>query len=288
MGRVARRRVNRLRRVAIARGALRVAGGAEWAGDGRDGSDVCDPADWEAACARELAELDGDASASDSSWAGDDRSDASDGSVGAAWDRAVAEEMAAEFGPAFPDDDDDDDDDDAWAREWATTLNGPAAGANGADGGDSSGGDSSDGDSSDDSDGDGDGDDSSVDEVALAREAVGAARVVGAGKPPPPATKPPKRGLATDFTIVAPGEAKRRRTGGPPQPQRGSVVRARADSKEDLRRAHRAAKFAKEAAAPPPVPKKTMAHPGGKITSNKDEATAAFLARKAAMAEFEA
>ena len=31
-----------------------------------------------------------------------------------------------------------------------------------------------------------------------------------------------------------------------------------------------------------------MAHPGGKITSNKDEATAAFLARKAAMAEFEA
>jgi len=117
---------------------------------------------------------------------------------------------------------------------------------------------------------------------------VGAARVVGAGEPPPPATKPPKRGLAADFTIVAPGEAKRRRTGGAPQPQRGSVVRARADSKEDLRRAHRAAKFAKEADAPPPVPKKTMAHPGGKITSNKDEATAAFLARKAAMAEFDA
>ena len=54
-------------------------------------------------------------------------------------------------------------------------------------------------------------------------------------------------------------------------------------SEEELaRRAKRAAKFAADAARPPPPPpKRTFAHPGGKITSNKEEATANFLKRKA-------
>lgn len=43
----------------------------------------------------------------------------------------------------------------------------------------------------------------------------------------------------------------------------------------------RAARFASDASKPPPpVPKKVMAHPGGRMTSNKDEATAKFLARR--------
>ena len=55
-------------------------------------------------------------------------------------------------------------------------------------------------------------------------------------------------------------------------------------SEEELaRRAKRAAKFAADAARPPPPPpKRTFAHPGGKITSNKEEATANFLKRKEA------
>ena len=54
-------------------------------------------------------------------------------------------------------------------------------------------------------------------------------------------------------------------------------------SEEELaRRAKRAAKFAADAARPPPPPpKRTFAHPGGKITSNKEEATMNFLKRKA-------
>ena len=54
-------------------------------------------------------------------------------------------------------------------------------------------------------------------------------------------------------------------------------------SEEELaRRAKRAAKFAADAARPPPPPpKRTFAHPGGKITSNKEEATINFLKRKA-------
>ena len=73
---------------------------------------------------------------------------------------------------------------------------------------------------------------------------------------------------------------KRKRKSGGNSP-RGGIVRARADSKEELRRQRRAAKFAADAAkAPPPIPKRTFAHPGGKITSNKEEATQKFLRRQ--------
>ncbi|CAH0370482.1 unnamed protein product [Pelagomonas calceolata] len=53
-------------------------------------------------------------------------------------------------------------------------------------------------------------------------------------------------------------------------------------SEEELaRRAKRAGRFAADAARPPPPPpKRTFAHPGGKITSNKEEATMNFLKRK--------
>ena len=58
-------------------------------------------------------------------------------------------------------------------------------------------------------------------------------------------------------------------------------------SEEELaRRAKRAGRFAADAAkAPPPIPKRTFAHPGGKITSNKEEATATFLRRKEAQSQ---
>ena len=58
-------------------------------------------------------------------------------------------------------------------------------------------------------------------------------------------------------------------------------------SEEELaRRAKRAGRFAADAAkAPPPIPKRTFAHPGGKITSNKEEATATFLLRKEAQSQ---
>lgn len=50
---------------------------------------------------------------------------------------------------------------------------------------------------------------------------------------------------------------------------------------EAEKRAARAARFAREASAPvPAVPKKRMAWPGGKISSNKEEATAKFLERQ--------
>ena len=53
---------------------------------------------------------------------------------------------------------------------------------------------------------------------------------------------------------------------------------------EHSARQARAARFKREAAKPPPpLPKNRMAHPGGKIvTSDKDKALAALMARKAA------
>ena len=43
----------------------------------------------------------------------------------------------------------------------------------------------------------------------------------------------------------------------------------------------RAARFANDAKKPPPPPpKKTFAHPGGRMTTNKDEALRKYLARK--------
>ena len=57
---------------------------------------------------------------------------------------------------------------------------------------------------------------------------------------------------------------------------------ARGITCELARRAKRAGRFAADAARPPPPPpKRTFAHPGGKITSNKEEATMNFLKRKA-------
>jgi hypothetical protein len=113
-------------------------------------------------------------------------------------------------------------------------------------------------------------------------------RKKAAQKPPPPdSSSGDESSDASDAApaiyrepIVTARELKRKRTGGGGSP-RGGVVRARADSKTEVRRQRRAAKFAAEAArAPPPVPKKVMAHPGGKITSNKEEATAKFLRRQ--------
>lgn len=52
------------------------------------------------------------------------------------------------------------------------------------------------------------------------------------------------------------------------------------DDKAERRQA-RQARFARDAAKPPPPPpKRTFAHPGGKMTSNKDEAMRKYLARK--------
>lgn len=52
---------------------------------------------------------------------------------------------------------------------------------------------------------------------------------------------------------------------------------------EAEKRKLRAARFAAdEAKGPPPIPEKRMAWPGGKITSNKEEATKKFLERKLA------
>ena len=275
MGRVARRRVNRLRRIAITHGVVSAADGLEWAGDERQyGTAAADAEEeWQRACARELAELNGEDSESDvDSWAGDDRSATSEGSVDAAWDRACAEEMEAEFGPAFPDDDgDDDDDDDAWAKEWAKTLTTSEPSSAAQD-------DTSDEQASDDDDDDDDDDDEVVDEEQLARDMFGSDRLASDDEAPAePAARPPQ--TCADFTIVTEAD-RRKRKRGPLPPQRGQIVRARADSKEDLRKLRRAAKFAREAESPPPVPQKKFAWSGGKITSNKEEATAKFLERQ--------
>ena len=50
---------------------------------------------------------------------------------------------------------------------------------------------------------------------------------------------------------------------------------------DEKKKARRAARFAADAQQPPPPPpKKTFAHPGGKMTSNKEEATRKYLARR--------
>ena len=58
-------------------------------------------------------------------------------------------------------------------------------------------------------------------------------------------------------------------------------------SEADATLSARAARFAREAtAAPPPLPQRRMAHPGGKIvTTSKDAALRKLLARKAANGE---
>ena len=75
-------------------------------------------------------------------------------------------------------------------------------------------------------------------------------------------------------------KARRKRARDEKQPH--AIAGLELSEEELARRAKRAAKFAADAARPPPPPpKRTFAHPGGKITSNKEEATANFLKRKA-------
>ena len=72
---------------------------------------------------------------------------------------------------------------------------------------------------------------------------------------------------------------KRARDEKPPKPP--AIAGLELSEEELARRAKRAAKFAADAARPPPLPpKRTFAHPGGRITSNKEEATEKFLRRK--------
>ena len=77
---------------------------------------------------------------------------------------------------------------------------------------------------------------------------------------------------------------KRARDEKPPKPP--AIAGLELSEEELARRAKRAGRFAADAAkAPPPIPKRTFAHPGGKITSNKEEATATFLRRKEAQSQ---
>ena len=152
--------------------------------------------------------------------------------------------------------------DDAWAREWARRLSTDETSPRGAstDAGaeearlarEMLGDDVVMADSGSDDDSDSSDDDSeSSDSDASSADA------------PPAAYREP---------LVTTWDNKRKRKSGGYSP-RGGIVRARADSKEELRRQRRAAKFAADAARPPPPPpKRTFAHPGGRITSNKEEA----------------
>ena len=82
-------------------------------------------------------------------------------------------------------------------------------------------------------------------------------------------------------------EARAREAAARKQDQKELVALQKVWFEEELaRRAKRAGRFAADAAkAPPPIPKRTFAHPGGKITSNKEEATATFLRRKEAQSQ---
>ena len=75
-------------------------------------------------------------------------------------------------------------------------------------------------------------------------------------------------------------KARRKRARDEKQPH--AIAGLELSEEELARRAKRAGRFAADAARPPPPPpKRTFAHPGGKITSNKEEATMNFLKRKA-------
>ena len=79
-------------------------------------------------------------------------------------------------------------------------------------------------------------------------------------------------------------KARRKRARDEKQPH--AIAGLELSEEELARRAKRAGRFAADAAkAPPPIPKRTFAHPGGKITSNKEEATATFLRRKEAQSQ---
>ena len=79
-------------------------------------------------------------------------------------------------------------------------------------------------------------------------------------------------------------KARRKRARDEKQPH--AIAGLELSEEELARRAKRAGRFAADAAkSPPPIPKRTFAHPGGKITSNKEEATATFLRRKEAQSQ---
>ena len=241
---------------------------ASWAGDDRGDSDADDAVDAFLLGANPdgAPDPDDDSGGSEDdadSWAGDGRDGGSDDDM---W--GVCEDDGGDAASAS--DPDSDSSDDAWAREWARRLSTDETSPRNAatDAGaeearlaremlgddvvmaDSSGDDS---DSSDEDSDDGESSDESSDSNAA-----------------PAAYREP---------LVTTWDKKRKRKSGGYSP-RGGIVRARADSKEELRRQRRAAKFAADAAkAPPPIPKRTFAHPGGRITSNKEEATAKFLQR---------
>eukprot|EP00629_Pelagomonadales_sp_RCC1024_P001122 CAMPEP_0119267076 /NCGR_PEP_ID=MMETSP1329-20130426/5345_1 /TAXON_ID=114041 /ORGANISM="Genus nov. species nov., Strain RCC1024" /LENGTH=298 /DNA_ID=CAMNT_0007266985 /DNA_START=149 /DNA_END=1042 /DNA_ORIENTATION=+ len=86
----------------------------------------------------------------------------------------------------------------------------------------------------------------------------------------------PAAAIYAEDIVTAEDRQKAKKPGG--FVQRGGIIRARADSQEELRKQRRAAKFAAEAQRPPPpVPKRSFAHPGGVITSNREEARAKFF-----------
>ena len=88
--------------------------------------------------------------------------------------------------------------------------------------------------------------------------------------------KSPQLDLTADGLRVK-ARRKRERAEKPP-----AIAGLELSEEELARRAKRAGRFAADAARPPPPPpKRTFAHPGGKITSNKEEATMNFLKRKA-------
>ena len=240
---------------------------ASWAGDDRGASDDDDAVDAFLLGANPdgAPDPDDDSGGSEDdadSWAGDGRDGGSDDDMWGACDDDDGDAASAS-------DPDSDSSDDAWAREWARRLSTDETSPRGAS------------------------TESGAEEARLAREMLGDDVVMAdsgsdddsdssdddsessdsdasSADAPPAAYREP---------LVTTWDKKRKRKSGGYSP-RGGIVRARADSKEELRRQRRAAKFAADAAkAPPPIPKRTFAHPGGRITSNKEEATAKFLQR---------
>ena len=280
MGRIARRHQAKRRRAREAGVAERrldtsfwlasggdLADDASWAGDDRGDSDDDDAVDAFLLGVNPdgAPDPDDDSGGSEDdadSWAGDGRDGGSDDDM---W--GVCEDDDGDAASAS--DPDSDSSDDAWAREWARRLSTDETSPRGA------------------------ATDAGAEEARLAREMLGDDVVMAdsgsddgsdssddasessdsdasSADAPPAAYREP---------LVTTWDKKHKRKSGGYSP-RGGIVRARADSKEELRRQRRAAKFAADAAkAPPPIPKRTFAHPGGRITSNKEEATAKFLQR---------
>ena len=241
---------------------------ASWAGDDRGASDDDDAVDAFLLGANPdgAPDPDDDSGGSEDdadSWAGDGRDGGSDDDMWGACD-----DDDGDVGSAS--DPDSDSSDDAWAREWARRLSTDETSPRGAS------------------------TESGAEEARLAREMLGDDVVMAdsSGDDDSDSSSDASESSDSDASsadappaayrepLVTTWDNKRKRKSGGYSP-RGGIVRARADSKEELRRQRRAAKFAADAAkAPPPIPKRTFAHPGGRITSNKEEATEKFLRRK--------